>query len=71
MDTLLKLGLTVWVSNPPPDGLPGLDLKTWDGVWGGTWHHQEASIGMKHSCEAIMTVGCTNLNFDHYAPNAK
>jgi hypothetical protein len=67
-DILLQLRLAVWASKPLSDNLAGLDLKTWDGVWGGMWCHWEACVKAKHSREGLVTIECTDLNLDQYAP---
>jgi hypothetical protein len=67
-DMLLQLCLAVWASKPLSNNLAGLNLKPRDGVWGGMWCHWEACVKVKHSHEGLVTIGCTDLNLDQYAP---
>ena len=67
-DTFLQLCLVVWTSKPLADGLPGLGLKTYDGVRGGIWHYRGVCVESKLSREGLVAVGFSNFYLDHFAP---
>ena len=64
----LQLVLVVWALKPPADGLPGLGLKTQNGVRGDVWRHRGVHVETKLSCEGLMAVGCIDFHLDCFAP---